>query len=328
MIQAIRKQKTGFLGSQAMELLLADIAPIRCLDIGARGGPSQDVYPLGSAAEVYCFEPDKEECHRLNESQTSNSVLGSVRYFPVALGSENNRRHLHLTAHRGASSMLKPITQMGQKFSRPRYTTVEKIVEIETVPLDTFLKAENLHDISFMKIDVEGLELEIMQSASELLSSSLLAIRSEVAFITTREKQPTYADIDLFLRDYHFQPVGFAELHHWRRSTSEKHLKKVSGSLPFSRGEIIHGDMIFLRNPDSINITDQQSIIHLLKLAFIAMSYAFIDLADAILRLPEVHEYVDQHYNIDINKELKAISLTQAANFQRKRLSHLFPHSI
>ncbi len=324
----MKKRKSGFLGSQAMGLLLADIAPVRCLDIGARGGPAHDFDPLGLAAEIFCFEPDEEECRRLNETQTTNELFGLIRYFPTALGAQMAKRHLHLTAHRGSSSMLSPIPEVGRQFSRPHYSTIDQTVEIQTVPLDTFLATEKLTDIAFMKIDVEGMELEIMQSATHLLSSSLLGIRSEVAFLPTRNEQPTYADIDLFLREYHFQPIGFAEMHHWRRSTTKKHLKKISEPLPFSRGEIIHGDMIFLRSPDSILITDKKDVLQLLKLAFIAMSYAFIDLADYIFRLPDVRDYLITHYAIDTSKELKTISLTQAANFRHKRLSHLIPRTI
>ena len=82
-------------------------------------------------------------------------------------------------------------------------------------PLDKICSNYELNDVVFMKVDVEGAELEVLGSAVNILSSSLVAIRSEVNFIPTRLTQPLYCDIENFLRQYNFFPMDFLFLDRW-----------------------------------------------------------------------------------------------------------------
>ena len=62
------RRPSAFFGSTELGAILKEVGPIGCLDIGARGGVVEDISPLGEAAFVYGFEPDDEECARLNRT--------------------------------------------------------------------------------------------------------------------------------------------------------------------------------------------------------------------------------------------------------------------
>ncbi len=224
--KSIRSKTGHFLGSKGFGVLLEDLAPINCMDIGARGGPTEDLLPLAGAVNVYGFEPDVDECHLLNKkSSESSAPYRKIIFFPVALSEKGGVRHLHITRHRGASSLLAPIPEVGHGFCRAQYTTVDKKIPIDTVPLGEFVEKQGLKDLVFMKIDVEGMELEILRSARKLLENDLLVVRAEVAFFPTRAGQPLFCDIAGFLQQFRFLPMGFGELHHWRCLSGGKHMK-------------------------------------------------------------------------------------------------------
>jgi len=298
-----------FSGSAALGRILADLSPLQCLDIGARGKPTDDLLPIAWASRVYGFEPDRTECDRLNSRYASDktaSPFKKVTFFPVALGRKKERRTLYLTAHRGASSLLQPIPEAGDMFCRNEYVSVEDTCEIDTFPLDGFLEENEIRDVVYAKIDVEGLELEILESATDLLSSSLMALRVEVAFLKTRVGQPYYGELECFLRDFDFSPMGFLELHHWRHLTKTKYPRRSTGQIPFSRGQIAHGDVLFFKNLESLIERAPQEC---MRAAFLAMTYGYIDYAyNIIVRSPSVREYIEGNYGIAVERELRIVS--------------------
>jgi FkbM family methyltransferase len=306
----------AFFGSKKMAELLRTVAPLQSLDIGARGVPAKTMVAMAWAVDAIGFEPDTEECARLNAfyAEPSNNPFRHVRFFPVALGHEGKDRTLYLTKHRGSSSLLPPIEGCTAEFMRGDYGAVERTVTLDTVPLDGFLRGNNLEGTVHLKVDVEGLELEILQSAPDLLSSSLLAVDAEVGFMQDRVGQPFYGEIETFLRDYNFAPLGFTELHCWRRLTKSKYPKKCKGPVPFSRGQIVHGNMLFMKTPKAVF---EQSPGQILAAAFIAMNYGYLDHAFFLLQNKAVQENIRAAGISDLTAEIRKVSLVQYRQYRR-----------
>jgi FkbM family methyltransferase len=309
-------RKSKFFGSVGLTKLITEIAPFRCLDIGTRWGFNRDLAPIAWAVDMYGFEPDKAECDRLNDlySKRGDSTFRNAIIFPVALGQSMQRRTFYVSTFGGTSSFRQP-NEVANKFSRSNLVTIKEIRELETVPLDDFLAANRLTDIVFMKLDVEGLELEILQSASNLLSSSLLAIALEVVFLNCRTGGAHYSELETFLRDYHFMPMGFLSLRHWRHLDQSSPLKYI----PFSKGQIAHGDMLFFRDPDSLEGETHQQIELLLKAAVLAIIYGYIDHAYYILERPSVKQYLQSKYDVDFGREIRLVSLNWASRYMIRR---------
>lgn len=275
-----------FLGSSVLGEMLSSVAPVTCLDIGARGGPKEDLDALAWAVDAYCFEPDIDECERLNREFASNSLYRSLTFIPEALSEHGGTRTLRLTRRSGCSTMLEPMLEVGRAFSREDFVLVDREIEVATTTLDEAAAKHGFENADYLKIDIEGLELEVLRSAPRLVSSSITVVRCEVNFLPTRVGQPGYSDIDGYMRDFDFRPVGFQELHTWRRLS--RRAWRASG-IPYSLGEIAHGDMLFFKRPESV--LDVGNVPDLLRQALIALAYGYADYADHVLSLPSVAEH-------------------------------------
>ena len=282
------KSPESFLGAGELASLLERIGPLGCLDIGARGGVVEDITPLGSSAFVYGFEPDGEECNRLNDTlQTEGHPFGELRFLPAALGPREERRTLNIMRHSGASSLLLPDPEMKSRFAeRDAFFDVTRTVPVDTRPLDDVIADYGIVNPVYMKIDVEGFELEILKGAEDLLSSSLLAIRSEIAFLPTRLEQPDFGEISAYLKPFGFMPMGFLYLATWRSRTSIRHPRKAPGPVPFSRGQLVHGDVLYLRDPATLDDRSDEGVEALIRLAFLALLYDYVDFAFDIFERP------------------------------------------
>jgi FkbM family methyltransferase len=307
----------AFLGSLGLGRVLADLR-VTCLDVGARHGFTQDLLPLAPAVDAYGFEPDPEECERLNLIVSKGThPWRSLRFIPVALGRERGTRTLNLYRQRGCSSLLKADVALAETFSRDDYYQLDDTVDLQTMPLDSAAVEYGFTDAVFMKIDIQGSELEVFASGPQLLREALLAIRTEISFIPLYQDQPLYCDVDSYLRGCGFVPMRFVELHHWRRTTKRKHPHLTRGPMPYSRGQIVHGDMLYFRDPDTMADDTPEAIQALLKAAFLALAYEYIDHALAIVTRPAVAEHLQSTYGLEPVSALGDVSRFQARQYRR-----------
>ena len=318
-VESGKAMTTRFLGSHGLARLLDAAAPLRILDIGARGGPTADLRELGRTLEVFGFEPDPQECARLTQqyAQPGATHYRRVQFFPVALGRPETCRTMYLTTHRGSSTLLKPIVEVGEAFGRPEFV-VSETRTLDTVALDDFLRDAGIGAIDFMKMDVEGLELEILETARQLVSTTLHVLRTEVAYIATREDQPTAAEVDIFLRDFGFEPLDMLEMHHWRALSRRHHLKwDRHATLPFSRGQLIHGDVLYVR---SLRLLQQRPATERVRAAFLLLAYGFADYAYLLLNDAEVRRECVEPLGVDLQKEMRIASRSLARRYRWDRL--------
>ena len=289
------------------------------LDIGARGGFKGDLFPIAWAVDTVGFEPDADECARLNrDAAASRSRWRSVRFLPTALAGSTGERTLHLTRHRGTSSMLEPLPRIGEKFSRPDYFAIDGTVNMATMTLDDAIKQLHLDEPAHLKIDVEGLEKEIFEAAPTTMAG-VLAVRTETSFLRTRKDQPLFGDVDDCLVKYGFVAMGFEELHHWRRSSVVQHPKIARGPIPYSKGQLAHGDMLYLRDPDDMPGRTKADVRRLLALGFLSLCYDHVDHAAAALTKPEVSQHLETEYGLDPMTELGVVSRTLVSRYRRRR---------
>lgn len=295
-------------GSHDLRRVLNDLR-MSCLDIGARHGFSNDLLPIASAVDAIGFEPDREECDRLNAAAAENShPWRSLRYIPAALGKTDAMATLNLYSQRGCSSLLEADNELARLFSRDDYYRLEDRIELSLSPLDEAAEAGGFDDAVYLKIDVQGYEMEVFAGAEKLLTNSLQAIRTEVSFLPIYKQQPLFHDVARHLEAFGFSPMGFEEMHSWRRSTKVKHPRLAATDIPYSRGQLIHGDVLFLRHPEHLPDKREDQILRLISLAFIALTYGYVDHASAILRRPAVQKYLDTTYQLDVDDCIRRAS--------------------
>lgn len=176
--------------------------PIRCLDVGALGlsGETEPwvLWAQAGCAEVLGFEPLKEECDQLNlKAQHSGAA---IRYLPWALG-DGLEHTLYITNAPMTSSLFPPARSTVDLFpALGELMQVEQRMQVQTHRLDDLEEAAGT---DFLKLDVQGAELMILENARDCLKS-VSVIQCEVEFVELYAGQPLMADVDAFLRSQGF----------------------------------------------------------------------------------------------------------------------------
>jgi len=314
---AERRDPPAFLGSPGLGRLFAGV-PMTCLDIGARGGFKDDLLPLAFAVHAVGVEPDAEECARLNAAAARDpGPWASQRYLATALAEHAGMQPLHLTRRRGTSSMLEADEAQAGRFRRGHYYAVDATLELACEPLDAALARYGVPAPAFLKIDIEGMELPVLRGAPATMAG-LLGLRVEATFLAVRRGQPLFHEMEAFLRGHGLEPMGLLELHHWRRTTLAKHPRPAADSFPYSRGQIAHGDMLYLRTPEGLADGDAPAAERRLQAAALALCYEQVDHAWALLDAPGVRAYVAERWpELDLRAELMTASRHLAGRWRQ-----------
>lgn len=171
---------------------------IDILDVGAAllEQPPYQAFVDAGRARILGFEPDGAACERLNRE------FGAPhRFFPVFAG-DGRAASFHETNWGPTGSLYEPNTPMLRMFQNlAELMTPVARHPVQTTRLDDL---EEIDDVDFVKIDVQGSELAVLQNASRALSGALL-VQTEVEFVEMYKGQPMFADIDTFLRGAGFQ---------------------------------------------------------------------------------------------------------------------------
>jgi len=302
---------------------LAQRVGLVALDVGARGGVNQDLLSLAPGVDIFGFEPDPEECTKLNV-KSDKGPWKSLNFIATALADSDRSIRLNLYKKRGCSSVLSARKDLGDLFSRGDYYIHEGFVEAPASTLDSIVVENPIASPAFMKIDVQGMEVDVFTGSQKTLSEHLVGIRTEVSMFPMYESQPLFAEVDQALRKFGFVPMRWLELHEWRRSTRVKYPAISKEPMPFSRGQMMHGDVLYLMHPEAMEDGTDAKIRRLVRLALVAICYGQLDHAHATLSRPRVREFVQGCIGSDPIGVLEKLSMSMArATRWRRALARL-----
>lgn len=169
------------------------------LDVGASRGQfalhARHRYP---DARIVCFEP-------LPASQeTLRRVLGDrVELRPVAVGAEAGTASMHVSAADDSSSLL-PIGE--RQLAEFPGTQEARQLDVPVVTLDDVID-EGLAGPVLLKIDVQGLELDVLRGAGDALAA-VDTIFVECSFVELYEGQALADEVIAFLFSHGFRLAG------------------------------------------------------------------------------------------------------------------------
>ncbi len=186
--------------------LLKIDSPINVVDIGANPIDGEAPYkPLLDAglARVYGFEPNPDALARLNATKGPNET-----YFPSAVY-DGNEQELRVCKAQGMTSLLEPNADLlSYLHGFPEWGKVEERISIPTVRLDD---VDEIEKIDYLKIDIQGGELEVFRNGANRLQDCLV-IQTEVEFLPMYEGQPLFSEVELYLRELGFTFHRFVPL--------------------------------------------------------------------------------------------------------------------
>lgn len=242
--------------------------PIRVVDVGGRGGLPGELAALAPHVDLVTFEPDAREAARLEEAY-ARAGLRSVRVSPTALGPARART-LHVTREPGRSSLLPPNAAVIARYGAPEAYDVVDRRPIVTVSAADALEAEGVPTIDFLKLDVQGFELAVLESLDAPRIESVLMVECEVEFVELYSGQPLFRDVDGWLVSRGFELFLLSRVfanYDGRRGG------------PYGRGQLLFGDAYYLRT--RVEALDPR---RLAKLIVLAAYYGFADYAAHLFR--------------------------------------------
>jgi FkbM family methyltransferase len=179
------------------------------------------------------------------EPQASAFALLSGRaspretHLPWAVG-DGGRHTLHICEAPGMTSLLRPDPRMLALFHLfPAFGNVVATEEIQTRRLDDI---EEVGAFDFLKMDVQGSELAVLEGAREKLAAAV-AVQTEISFLPLYEDQPVFHQIDRELRQQGFVPHAFASIKRWAIAPL-----MVNGDPRLPLNQLLEADIVYVRD--------------------------------------------------------------------------------
>ena len=234
------------------------------IDIGAAGEIEPRWRPYSKFIKYFGFEPDK----RSNQfSIKEKEKFLNYKVFTKALSEAEKEQDFYFCKKPEVSSLYRPNSNFLKNFpNHERFQIVEKQI-LKTVTLDSL----NIVDNDFIKIDVQGGELNILKGSPKTLEN-IMGLEIEIEFLQVYENQPLFGQICEELAKKGFQFIDFVNLARWERNKFN------------SFGQCIFGDGLFLKTPETLDL-ENISIQKLCSYITILIVYRRYDLIELTLEL-------------------------------------------
>lgn len=251
-----------------ISLILPEMPTIRIVDIGAMTAGDDPYARLAEQlpCEIIGFEALEEECRRLNAMGKAGCT-----FLPYVIG-DGSAQTFYECAVPYTSSLLEPNFPLLERFTG--FAEMARVVARRPVATRRLDDVPQAAGADYLKVDVQGGELMVLDGAARTLRSALV-VHIEVEFVPLYKNQPLFADIDARLR-----AAGFA-----------LHKLPFTGLRPFKPfaldsgilSQLLWGDAVYVRDFMSFEALLPEQ---LLKLAAILHeNYNSCDLAAEALRV-------------------------------------------
>lgn len=183
--------------------LLKSVGPLNTIiDIGANKGQfsliATSIYP---DAKIFSFEPLSKPADKFKSFFKNNN---KVKLFKKAIGEKIENTNMYVSQRVDSSSLLKILDKQTEIFPGTQESNTE---EVAVAPLSSFLSKVDLVRPVFLKIDVQGFELEVLIGSKDLIQN-IDFIYVECSFVELYENQALVNEIIDFLKNQSFKFVG------------------------------------------------------------------------------------------------------------------------
>ncbi|MBC6112157.1 FkbM family methyltransferase [Pedobacter fastidiosus] len=116
---------------------------------------------IGQNGQIHCFEPDSSNFKKLKQNAEINNLVKTAKLNNIALSDTNG---------------FIPFTLGLDGQNHINLDQSNKSVNVDTKKLDTYAEENNIEQISYAKIDVEGFEYSVLKGAVNLLNNKKIDI--------------------------------------------------------------------------------------------------------------------------------------------------------
>ena len=173
------------------------------IDVGAHKGEFLNHILKIKCKKIYCFEPQKEIFTALSKKYKNNK---KVQLFNIGLGDKNSTRMLNVNKLTLTSTFLKSKNTLFSKLKNFVLNSKDSYVDkysVKTKKIDDIFIDKEIENI-FLKIDVEGFELNVLKGSKKLLKRKVSYVLVEKQFYQLyHDNSPKM--VDLFLKKNKFR---------------------------------------------------------------------------------------------------------------------------
>jgi len=252
--------------NKSLELLKLT-SGITLIDVGAAG----EIMPRWKRIEKHLnyhgFEPDERS--RKSLLNKPNKCI-SYNIHDNLVGNHTYDMPLHLCSSPMNSSTLIPNKTFNQLFPNKERFNVTHSIELPTSTLDLL----ELSEIDFIKLDIQGGELNALKGAKDSLKK-VIALEIEIEFQPIYKDQPLFDDINSYLQKHNFEFIDFPRLVRWGRD-----------NIFTTVGQCVWGDALFMRTPESIirQKDDIELVKKYLAICLLYHRYDYISVIENLLK--------------------------------------------
>lgn len=247
------------IGQLLFKEIVAEQDFVKIVDVGARNG-IQWPNSLSSKTHLYGFEPNKAEYKKLVNHNSDAQILditqkkfGKEDYFNCAVWSSSEERAFFLTQGPGACTLMGEAnptvtSNMWMDWTGENYYDAHtKVIDTVSIPchkLDDLMPHEI--EIDFLKLDVEGAELDVLEGAKRLLGEKRISlIKTEFVLFPYYSHHPVLGNQHAYLNELGYRLLTIVldkSTYAWGKSTS----------IPQEADNRLHyaGDAYFFIDPD------------------------------------------------------------------------------
>ena len=238
---------------------------LNLIDVGAAGAIQPRWLRVASSLSYTGFEPDSRSRKELLETEQG---CDSYHIVQSALADRTGDILLNLCRKPTVSSTLKPNLNLMKHFPEvERFDVIEQVV----IPATTLDELE-LPDVDFIKLDVQGGELAVLQGARVALSRCL-GVEAEVEFAIIYQEQPLFGDIQAYLDEAGLTFIDFVSINRWGRYRYDGY------------GQAVFGDALFLRSPEAFAAANPVDVATQIRWVAICCLYNRFDLIERFVEI-------------------------------------------
>lgn len=266
-----------------------DRAPFVLIDAGCSGGIDEAWRAFGPSLVAHAYDPDIAACEELQARERFEHVHYHARHVGLPESHPFARQRREDATRWPNTNIWGRVTagylaERAQNSAPPEDAAPAAPPRVadpsDVIGVAEIVRAENLATVDFLKIDVDGPDLEVLESARDMLTSSrVLGVGMEVNwFGSANPSEHTFHNTDRFLREQGFTLFGVTLRRYSRTDLPAPFEKEAFAYTHF--GQPYQGDGIYVRDLASDHQTELAAEYPPEKLLKLACLYELIGVPD------------------------------------------------
>jgi hypothetical protein len=226
--------------------------PLVLVDVGCAGGIDEAWRAFGPTLVARGYDTDVDACEEAQAREPFGNVLYQARYVGLPEGHPFVERRQAEAARWPNTNIWGRVTaghlaarQLGVVASQSARRTADPT---DVLGVDAIVREEQLPTVDFVKVDVDGPDFEVLESAREVLAEQqVLAVGLEVNwFGSASPTENTFHNTDLFMRQQGYDLFGVTVRAYSRTDLPAPFAYDVFAQTRF--GQPYQGDAIYVRD--------------------------------------------------------------------------------